>query len=71
MWPKDNVQSNLQWRSLLSTLDAPVPSEQTKFLRKVCHTPSTPPRSDCLTEKLADRYYRYHRYVSYITLHDD
>jgi hypothetical protein len=35
MFPVDGIRSQLEWTATLSTANAPVPTEQTKFLRKV------------------------------------
>lgn len=35
MYPADGIRSQLEWNSTLSTTNAPVPTEKTKFLRKV------------------------------------
>jgi pyruvate kinase len=35
MFPSDGIRSQLEWNATLSTANAPVPTEQTKFLRKV------------------------------------
>jgi len=35
MYPVDGVRSQIEWNSTLSVSDAPVPTESTKYLRKV------------------------------------
>ena len=53
----DNVRTQLEWNALLSTENAPSPSAETKFWRKVCCV-SPPPR--CRADERADVDHRDH-----------
>lgn len=35
MYPVDGIRSQLEWNSTLNVSDAPVPTESTKYFRKV------------------------------------
>jgi pyruvate kinase len=35
MYPVDGIRSQLEWNSTLNVSDAPVPTETTKYFRKV------------------------------------
>jgi len=53
MYPADGIRSQLEWNSTLSTLNAPVPTEKTKFLRKTAIIATIGPKVNSV-EKLAE-----------------
>lgn len=56
----DGIRSQLEWNSTLSTVSAPLPTEETKYLRKVSdHTQAV----DSGTESVVDGHHRNHRCV--------
>jgi hypothetical protein len=60
MFVSDGIRSRLEWASTLSTANAPVPTESTKYLRKVGNL--TNGTEHGLTE-YSDVYHRDHRSV--------
>ncbi|KAF9462133.1 pyruvate kinase [Collybia nuda] len=53
MYPNDGIRSQLEWTSTLSTANAPVPTEQTKFLRKTSIIATIGPKVNTV-EKLSE-----------------
>ncbi|KAF8898852.1 pyruvate kinase [Infundibulicybe gibba] len=53
MFPTDGIRSQLEWSSTLSTANAPIPTEQTKFLRKTAIIATIGPKVNSV-EKLSE-----------------